>query len=150
MFFQRKAFLIQLMIRHWNQSPFCWYLLKKLIKTLTLNLMLLPLHEIMGSAWNVLASLGLRWWQHIIVRGLYEHCVAAEYICCRKTILILRISYVHQIVPFLSNCARTQFPIKVAFSVSITSYGYINKFLCIKYFVVSTCELSSRVQIVKG
>jgi len=69
----------------------------------------LPLHETMGSAWNILASLGLWWWQHMIVRGLYEHCIAAEYIFCRKTSLIPRISYVHHILPFLSNCVEHNF-----------------------------------------
>jgi hypothetical protein len=28
----------------------------------------------------MLASLGLRWWQHMIVTGLHEHSVAAEII----------------------------------------------------------------------
>jgi len=34
----------------------------------------------MESIWNTLASLGLRWWQHMIVRGLNEHYVASEVI----------------------------------------------------------------------
>jgi hypothetical protein len=69
----------------------------------------------MGSTRNILASLGLWCWQHMIVRGLYEHCIAAEYICCRKTILIPRISYVHQILQFLSNCVEHNFLSKSRF-----------------------------------
>ena len=69
----------------------------------------------MCSAWNILASLGLWWWQHIIVRDLYEHCIAAEYIWCRKTILIPKISYVHQILTSLSNCVGHNFLSKSRF-----------------------------------
>ena len=42
----------------------------------------------MGS--TVLASLGLRWCQHMIVTGLDEHCIAAEVFGSTK-ILIPRI-----------------------------------------------------------
>jgi hypothetical protein len=37
------------------------------------------------------ASLGFQWWQHIIIRGLHEHCTAGEVTGSRKIILILRI-----------------------------------------------------------
>jgi hypothetical protein len=66
----------------------------------------------MGSTRHMLASLGLRSWQHIIVKGLHEHCMAAEVTGFRKTILVPRI----QLRSSVQLCRR-RFPIKIAFSM---------------------------------
>ena len=47
--------------------------------------------ESVVSSWNILASLGLWWLQHIIVRCLYQHGIEAEVIGSGKTIFVLRI-----------------------------------------------------------
>ena len=41
----------------------------------------------MGSTQHMLASLGPQSWQHITVRDLHKHCVAAEVIASRKPFL---------------------------------------------------------------
>jgi len=38
-----------------------------------------------------LHSFGLRWWQHVTVRDLHQHCIAAEVIGPRRTSLIPRV-----------------------------------------------------------
>lgn len=39
---------------------------------------MLPQSEAKGRIQNMLAALGLCWWQHIIVKGLHEHCIQVE------------------------------------------------------------------------
>jgi hypothetical protein len=65
----------------------------------------LPLPEVIGSAWNTLIFFGLRCQQHVIIRRLHDLCLPAKVICSRRAILITRVPYVHQIQPFPSNYA---------------------------------------------
>jgi len=58
---------------------------------------------------NTLASLGLRWWQHMIVRGLHKHCTAVEVLALEKLSLYPGFSYVHQVLLFHSNGAEEDF-----------------------------------------
>jgi hypothetical protein len=52
--------------------------------------------EAKGSKWNMLPSLGLRWWRHMIVKVLHEHwiqvvicdCIAAEATGYRKNLAL--------------------------------------------------------------
>jgi hypothetical protein len=37
------------------------------------------------------SSLGLQWWQHMIIKSLDEHCIAAEVADLTKTVLTTRI-----------------------------------------------------------
>jgi hypothetical protein len=63
----------------------------------------------------VLASFGLCWWQHMIVRGLNEHCVTAEVIGCRKTILMSRIQLCPSSPTIPFKLCRRQFTSKLPF-----------------------------------
>jgi hypothetical protein len=78
-----------------------------------LRVLLLP--EAMRSTCNVLSSLGLRWWQHMIVRRLHEHCIAAELIGYRKTVLIPKTQLCpsHPTTPF--KLCKRRFPKKKAY-----------------------------------
>jgi len=71
------------------------------------------------STCNILTSFGLRWWQHIIVRGLQEHCTVARVTGCKKKILLSRIQLCPSdlIIPF--RLYRKRFPIKIAFVMKI-------------------------------
>ena len=83
-------------------------------------MIVLPLPEVMGSTWNLLASLGLWWWQHMIVKDLNEHCKPAEVTGCRKTIFITRIQLCpsdRTSIPFKQY--RRRFTIKITFAVTI-------------------------------
>ena len=51
----------------------------------------MPLPDAFGSTWNMLTSLGLQLWQHMIVRDLRQHCITAEVTGYGETILIPRI-----------------------------------------------------------
>ena len=61
----------------------------------------------------MLSSLGLRWWQHMIIRGLLEHCIVAEVTSCKKLSLYLGFSYVSEILPFPSKCEEDDFRSKL-------------------------------------
>jgi hypothetical protein len=63
--------------------------LKKLFLTKKLNLKIASSASTgsHGKYMKYVRSLGRRWWQHVIVIGLHEHCVAAEVIGSKKTIL---------------------------------------------------------------
>lgn len=91
-----------------------------LTRKLTLKSILLPLPAAMGSTWNMLASLGLRWWQGRIVRGLHEPCLTVAVIFSRKTIFVPRIQLgpLNPTIP-LELCRRP-FLIKIAFAVTIS------------------------------
>jgi hypothetical protein len=73
------------------------------------------------------ASLGLWWWQHIIVKGLHKHCIQVviviacqqNLLALRKTILIPRIKLCPSDPTIFFKLCRTQFPVKVAFVVTI-------------------------------
>ena len=58
---------------------------------------------------NTLASLGLRWWQHISVRGLHMRCTVAEVLALEKLSLYTGFSYVHQVLLFHSYGAEEYF-----------------------------------------
>jgi hypothetical protein len=66
----------------------------------------------------MLASLGLRWWQHIIVRGLHEHCIAVEVIGSTKTILTPRIQLCPSDPTLPFKLSRRTFPIKISFAMT--------------------------------
>jgi hypothetical protein len=66
----------------------------------------------MGSTFNVLASLGLRWWQH-------KHCIAAEVIGYRKSIIIPRIQLCPSDATIHFKLCRRRFPIKLVFAMTI-------------------------------
>jgi len=68
--------------------------------------MVLPLPQAMGSTRNMLASLGLRWWQHMIVIGVHELCRAAEVTGPTKAALHPAFDYVHRMLPFRSHCTE--------------------------------------------
>ena len=69
-----------------------------------------PLPEGAEGIRNMLASLGLRWWQYTIVKDLHEHSIAAEVTGSIKTFLIPGFSYVHQMLLFASDYAENCFP----------------------------------------
>jgi hypothetical protein len=59
------------------------------------------------STWNMSASLGLRWWQHVILSSLHEYCIAAKVTGSRKKLSLYQVfSYVHQILPFRPKSAE--------------------------------------------
>jgi hypothetical protein len=62
-----------------------------------------------GKFMNTLASLGLRWWQHMIVMGLHKHCTTAEVLAMEKLSLYPGFNYVHLILLFHSNMAEDDF-----------------------------------------
>jgi hypothetical protein len=74
------------------------------------------------SIWNVLASLGLRWWQHLIMEDFHEHwiqmlncdCIAAEVAASRKATYPIINNYIRA-SPFPSNCAEDDFRPKCRF-----------------------------------
>jgi hypothetical protein len=71
----------------------------------------------MESILNMLSSLGLRWWQHVIVRGLHEHCITAEVI---DSILIPRIQLCPSDPAIVFRLCRRRFSIKIAFAVTVS------------------------------
>jgi hypothetical protein len=73
----------------------------------------------MGSAQNMLPSIDLRWWHHVIVRVLHEHCIAEEVTDCIKAILITSIYFClsDPSIPFKLNSRWS--PIKTRFAVTI-------------------------------
>jgi hypothetical protein len=73
----------------------------------------LTLLAVIKSAWNMLCSFCLQWWQHTIVIALHERCKTAEVIGCRIATVIPRVRYVHQILPFPSKCAEDYFRLKL-------------------------------------
>jgi hypothetical protein len=75
-----------------------------------------------GKYINMLASLGLRRWQHMIVKGLHEHCTATEVTGCIKTILIPKVQLCPSAgtIPF-KLCTR-QFPIRIVFALTINKF----------------------------
>jgi hypothetical protein len=79
-----------------------------------------PLPEAMGSTRNMLASLGLRWWQHIIVRGVHKHCIAAEVTSPTKAVFTpsIRLCPSDPAIPF--KLYRRRFQSKIAFAMTIS------------------------------
>ena len=68
----------------------------------------------------MLASLGLRWWQHIVVRGLHERYVVTELIFFfRKIILNFQIQLRPSNPTIASVLCRRRFPTKIAFNIAI-------------------------------
>jgi len=61
----------------------------------TLKFIVQPLPEGAEGTRNMLASLGLRWGQYTIVRGLHEKRITDEVTGCIKTLLIPGFIYVH-------------------------------------------------------
>jgi hypothetical protein len=68
----------------------------------------------------MLASFGLRWWQHMIVRGLDENSVAADVTGSRKTTLIRRIQVCPSDSTFNFKMRRRRYPARIAFGVAIS------------------------------
>jgi len=69
----------------------------------------------------VLSSLGSRWWQHMILSGLKQSCIAAEVIASRKNY-----SYIHDSITFLRSYhflqnGQRRFPTKIAFTMTINN-----------------------------
>jgi len=54
-------------------------------------------------------SFGLRWRQHVTIGGLHEHCIAAEYTDCTRTVLIPRIKLFSSAPNFFFRCAEHDF-----------------------------------------
>jgi hypothetical protein len=73
-----------------------------------------------GGTGNILASLGLRWWQPMIVIGLHEHCRAAEVTISKKAILVSRVQLCPSDLTVPFKLCRRQFAIKIAFAVTIS------------------------------
>jgi hypothetical protein len=68
----------------------------------------------------MLASLGLRWWQHMIVRGLKEPCISAEVNGCRK--LSLYQGFTMSIRAYHSlQIAHKKMSDKIAFAMAINT-----------------------------
>ena len=67
----------------------------------------------------MLDSLDLRWWQHMVVKGLHEHGIAAEVNGSRKTILIptLQLCSSGLTTPF--RLYKRRFRTKIAFTMPI-------------------------------
>ena len=80
---------------------------------------MLPLLKAMWSTWNMLASLGLQW-QHMIVRGFYEHCIAAEVVDSRETIPLPRIHLRLSDPNIHFQLCRRRLPIKITFVLTIS------------------------------
>ena len=68
----------------------------------------------------MLACLGLRWWQHMIIRCLHEHCLGAKVTVFRKIILVPKIQLCPSdpTIPF--KLCRRRFPIKIAFAMTVS------------------------------
>ena len=78
-----------------------------------------PLTEAVGCSWNTLASLGLRWWQYMIVWGWEGHWLETEVTSSRKADLSPR-TQLHLSDPTLSlKLCRRRFAIKIAFAMKI-------------------------------
>jgi len=67
----------------------------------------------------MLAFLVLLWEQHMIVRGLHEHCTAAEIPGSRNTILIPSILLCPSDPTTPFKLHRRRFPINIAFAITI-------------------------------
>jgi hypothetical protein len=63
----------------------------------------------------MLASLGLRWWQHIIVRRLHKQCIPAEVTCSRHSI---QLRPADPTVRF--KLCRRRFLIKITFATTVS------------------------------
>jgi hypothetical protein len=89
------------------------------LKHCYLKVMALLLLEVMESNWNLLASLGHRWRQHVTVRGFDKHCIATEVTGFRNVILIIsnHVSPFDPTTPFKPYWRR--FIINVAFAMTI-------------------------------
>ena len=61
--------------------------------------------ESQGKINEILASFGLRWWQHMLVIGLYEHCIATDVNGSIKTVLVLSI----QLSPYFQTVQQIAF-----------------------------------------
>jgi len=74
----------------------------------------------MGNTRNMLASPCLRWWQHMIVRGVHEHCRAAEVTGPTKAVLTpsIRLRPSDPAIPFKLYRRRFQFKITFAMTIS--------------------------------
>ena len=81
---------------------------------------MLPLPEAMGSTRNMLASLGLRWWQHTILSGVHEQRTAVEVTGPTKAVLTpsIRLCPSDPAVPF--RLYRRQFQFKITFAVTVS------------------------------
>ena len=69
---------------------------------------------------DVLISLGLRLWQHMIVGSLHKHCVAAEDTGYTKLFLIYRFKIWHSDPTTHFKLWRRRFRIKIAFAVTFS------------------------------
>ena len=67
----------------------------------------------------MLDFLGLRWWQHMLVKGLHEHSIAAEVIGSTKTILIPTFQLCSSDLTTSFRLCRRRFWTKIALIVSI-------------------------------
>ena len=76
--------------------------------------------EAIRSKWNMGASLSHRWWQHIVLNCLHEHCTAPDVVALDKQYLFPAFSYVHQIIAIPFKLCRKQFLIQIAFSMTIS------------------------------
>ena len=68
----------------------------------------------------MLDSFGLRWWQHMIVRGLNESCISAEVNGCRKLSLYQRFSMPIRAYHSLQIVHKTMSD-KIAFDMAINT-----------------------------
>jgi hypothetical protein len=76
----------------------------------------------------MLAFLGLRWMQQMIIRGFHQHCKAAEFIGCRKTILIPRIQLYPSDPTILFQVCRRRLSNKILFPLTINKAQGLNCF----------------------
>ena len=75
----------------------------------------------MGSTRNMLASLGLRWWQHMIIRGVHEHCTAAEVTGPRNAVLTPSIRLCPSDPAISFKLYRIRFQLKITFAKTISN-----------------------------
>jgi hypothetical protein len=68
----------------------------------------------------MLASLCVKWWQHMRIRGMNKHFTAAEVTGSTKTILILSIQLWPSDPSITFKLCKRRFPIKFAFPVTVS------------------------------
>jgi hypothetical protein len=72
----------------------------------------------MKNRCNMVASLGLRFWQHIIVRRLRKQCIPAEVTCSRHSILISSIQLCPPDPTVHFKLCRRRFLMKIAYAMT--------------------------------
>ena len=90
-----------------------------LMKIQRLKLIVLPLPEAIGFTWNLLAFLGLSWWQHMIVRGLHKRFTAVEVTGCIRSVFIPRVCLCRSDSAFPFNLPSRRFSMKTALATTV-------------------------------